>query len=144
MNGTLRALKALLWFVALSHLVIGLGGFLSTGFQEQVVRLYGADLEWNVPLSYLAQMLAAFMVGLGVAGVAAARDPLRYRMVVVGFAVALLLRVLQRLLQLGQIEATFAIPAARVVVNAVVFAALAIGLLVLLVMATRDARAQPT
>lgn len=144
MNGTLGALKALLWFVALSHLVIGLGGFLSPGFQEQVARLYGADLEWNVPLSYLAQMLGAFMVGLGVAGVAAARDPLRYRAVVVGFAVVLLLRVLQRLLQLGQIEATFAIPAARVVVNAVVFAALAIGLLVLLVMATRDARAAAT
>lgn len=137
MNGTLRALKALLWFVALSHLVIGVGGFLSTGFQEQIARLYGADLAWTGPLSYVAQMLGAFMVGLGVAGVAAARDPLRYRAVVVAFAVVLGLRVVQRLFQLELIEATFAVPTARVIVNAVVFALLAIALLVLLVRVSR-------
>lgn len=143
MNDTLRILKVLLWFVALSHLVLGLGGFVSPGFQEQVARLYGADLEWSVPLTYLAQMLGAFMVGLGVAGVAAALDPIRYRAVVVGFAVVLLLRVLQRLLQLELIEATFAIPPGRVVVNAAVFGLLAIALLVLLALASRSRQVEP-
>lgn len=125
-------LAVLLWFVALAHLVIGLGGFISQDFQEQVARLYGAGIALTPEMSYVIRMLAAFMIGLGVAGVAAARDPLRYRGLVIGFAVIFLLRALQRLLFLGSIESMFAIPAWRTVWNAVFFAALGVVLLALL------------
>lgn len=132
-----RALTVLLWFVALSHLFIGLGAFLSSGFQVQMARFYGAQVPWTDELSYLAGMAATFMVGLGVAAAAAARDPLRYRAVVAALAVVLLLRVLQRITQLGHIEQVFGIPPWRTVANAVFFGALAVALAVLLAMELR-------
>jgi hypothetical protein len=127
-----RVLQWLLWFVAVSHLVIGGGAFLSRGFQVQMARFYGAELVITPELAYIAAMGATFMVGLGVAGIAAARDPLRYRAVVAGFAVVLLLRMLQRVTQLDTIEQVFGIPAWRTVGNAVFFGALGLALLVLL------------
>ncbi|HSR42532.1 MAG TPA: hypothetical protein VLL48_10175 [Longimicrobiales bacterium] len=127
-----RALRWLLWFVSVSHLLLGLGAFLSAEFRLWVGRLYGADLVWTDELGYVAAMGAAFMVGLGVAGVAAARDPARHRAVVMAFAVVLLLRVAQRLAQPGAIEELFGIPVWRTVANAVFFAALAAALLLLL------------
>jgi hypothetical protein len=134
-----RVLKALLWFVALSHLVIGVGGFFSTGFQSQMAMLYGARVEWTGELTYVVRMLGAFMAGLGVAGIFAARDPLRYRGVVVAFAAALLLRVAQRAVYAREIEEMFAVPPVRNVVNGVFFGVLALALLVLLAMASRRA-----
>jgi hypothetical protein len=138
---TQRLLKVLLWFVALSHLVIGIGGFLSPVFQQQMAMLYGAQVEWSGQLSYVVRMLAAFMVGLGAAGVFAARDPLRYQGVVMAFAVVLLLRVVQRFAFAGEVEQLFGVPLLRNAVNGVFFAALALALLALQILALRSAAA---
>lgn len=139
-----RVLRWLLGFVSVSHLVLGGGAFFSSGFRVQVGRLYGAEVAWTPELGYVAAMGAAFMVGLGIAGLAAAREPVRYRAVVIGFAVVLLLRVVQRLTQLGAIEQVFGIPVWRTVVNAVFFAALAVALLGLVVAEARDRLATGT
>jgi hypothetical protein len=127
-----RLLKGLLWFVALSHLVIGVGGFLSPVFQEQMALFYGARVEWTGQLTYVVRMLAAFMVGLGGAGVFAARDPLRYSGVVVAFAAVMLLRVAQRFAFARDVEALFGVAAARNAFNGVFFALLSLALLGLL------------
>jgi hypothetical protein len=60
--------------------------------------------------------------------------------VVTALAVVLLLRVIQRVVQLDHIEQVFGIPASRTIANAVFFGALAVALVVLLVMVLRKAR----
>lgn len=137
MNPSLRALKALLWIVALSHLAIGAGAYLSPDFQNQMALLYGAQVTWTGELSYVARMLGAFMVGLGVAGIAAARDPIRNAGLVVGFAAILLLRSTQRVVHMAAVQEMFAVPTWRIWANAVVFGFLGLALLFLLAAAAR-------
>src|SRR4029078_7944415 len=105
----LRLLQGLLAYVCLSHIVIGGGVMLSTGFQEQVARLYGASIELSPQAVYLARPLGAFMLVLGLMGLAAIRDPVRHQLLVYGFAGILILRDLQRLVHQDEITQTFGI-----------------------------------
>lgn len=141
MNPPLRVLKVLLWIVALSHVVIGAGAYLSPGFQNQMALLYGARVTWTGELSYVAGMLGAFMFGLGLAGIAAARNPIRYGALVIGFAAVLLLRSLQRVMEMAAVQELFLVPEWRIWTNSVVFALLGLALLVLLASAARRERA---
>lgn len=130
-GGTLGALKGLLWFVALSHIVVGLGIMVSPGLQELMAGMYGASVTWTPELRYLLKPLGVFMLGLGVLGVVAARDPLRHRAVIFTFVVVLSLRVAQRVVHREEIRAAFDLEASRMVVNGTFFALLAVALVAL-------------
>ncbi|TVR56186.1 MAG: hypothetical protein EA421_04205 [Gemmatimonadales bacterium] len=136
-GGTLGALKGLLWFVALSHVTIGLGIMVSTGFQEIMGDMYGASVTWTPELHYLLKPLGVFMLGLGVLGVVAARDPLRHRAVIFTFVAVLLLRVAQRVVHREEIRGAFELETSRMAVNGTFFAVLAVALVVLTLKADR-------
>lgn len=139
----LRALQSLLWFVALSHVVIGAGILLSPAFQRLMALLYGADVDWTGELSYVLRILGVFMLVLGGMGVAAALHPLRNRVLVHGFAVVMVLRVLQRFVLQDEVTALFGIGGGRILFQAVFFLALATTLVVLLRLATGQAPGPP-
>lgn len=132
-----RALQGLMWFVSLSHLAMGLSLLGPRSVLEQVASLYGATVSWSPQFEYILRPIGAFMIGLGIAGCAAALDPRRYRVVVVGFIVVLGLRVVQRIMYAGTIESAFGIASTRNVLNASLFGVLALLLLALLVMSAR-------
>jgi hypothetical protein len=137
----LRLLQALLAYACLSHIVIGGGVMLSPAFQQQMARLYGATAELHPQAVYLVRPLGAFMLVLGVMGLAAVRDPVRHRVLVYGFAAILLLRDVQRVLYQDEIRDTFGIsPEWNLTVGAF-FLALAVGLIVLLQLVERAAPA---
>jgi hypothetical protein len=136
-GGALGALKGLLWFVALSHVTIGLGIMVSRRFQELMADMYGASVTWTPELHYLLKPLGVFMFGLGVLGVVAARDPLRHRAVIFTFVAVLSLRVLQRVVHRDEIQAAFELEASRMVVNGSFFGLLAVALVILTLKADR-------
>jgi hypothetical protein len=140
-RGSLRVLQVVLWFVGLSHLVLGACIMLSPALQQKAAALYGAQVDWTPQFIYILRPLGAFMLVLGIAGVVAALDPLRYRAIVYCLAALLLLRVLQRVLFRDEIADMFAIEPARNLVNAGFFLALALALIVLAAIAGR--RPQP-
>jgi hypothetical protein len=125
------ALKGLLWFVALSHLAVGLAIMASPGLQQLMAGVYGADVTWTPELVYLLRPMGVFMVGLGLLGVAAALDPVRYRAVVFAFAIVLLLRVGQRLVHRDEIAQAFDLSVGRQMVNGSFFLVVALALLAL-------------
>lgn len=127
----LVVLKALLWFVALSHVTVGVGIMLTPDFQRFMAGVYGADVTWTPELQYLLKPMGVFMLGLGLVGIAAALDPLRYRVVVVAFAVVLLLRVGQRVVHRDEIAEAFGLSAGRQLLNGSFFFLLALALLLL-------------
>lgn len=138
MNGNaLRMLQVLLWFVCASHIIIGGGIMISSGFQELMEAVYGASVVWTNELSYLARVLGVFMLAFGVVGIAAAVDPVRYGVLVYGFAGVMLIRVGQRIVHRHEIQATFGLDAGRLWLNSACFAAIAISLIVLLHVAMR-------
>jgi len=137
----LAGLKGLLWFVALSHVGVGLGIMFAPGFQEFMAGIYGADVTWSPELVYLLRPMGVFMLGLGLLGIAAALDPLRYRVVIFAFVIVLLLRVGQRVIHRDEIAMAFDLPVGRQLLNGSFFFLIALALLVLTFAAGRQ-RAQ--
>jgi hypothetical protein len=132
------ALKGLLWFVALSHLSVGLAIMWSPGLQQLMAELYGAEVTWTPELVYLLRPMGVFMVGLGLLGVVAALDPVRYRAIIFAFVVVLLLRVGQRVVHRDEIAQAFDLPVGRQMVNGSFFLLIALALLALAFAAGRQ------
>ncbi len=136
-NYPLTYLKALLWLVAASHIIIGIPLFVSVNSHFFWADIYGAGLEWSGEVHYILRILGVFMVGIGALGIPAALDPHRYRVIVLAFAGIMVLRVIQRALFVGEVEELFGIAASRNLTNGAFFLVLAIVLIVLLSLSTR-------
>lgn len=131
----LPVLKVVLWFVCGTHILLGASIMLSGRFQQQAAILYGAHVDWTPQFVYMLRPLGAFMFMLGVVGVAAALNPVRYRVIGYGFVGLLLIRVLQRIVFRSDIEQVFQIGSARNLANAAFFFVIAAVLAVLLYLA---------
>jgi hypothetical protein len=128
----LRALQGLLIYVGLSHVVIGGGAMLSADFQKRVADLYGVTVGLEPQAVYLARVLGAFMLVLGLLALAAVRDPARYGPVIYALAGVLLLRDVQRVVHREEIVQTFGIDQGWNLGVGAFFLALAVALIVLL------------
>ena len=114
-------LKVLMWIVAAMHLVVGLGLALTPGFARYMADVYGAEVNWTPEFSYIVRPLGTFMIGLGVVAIAAARDPIRYRIVLYALAVVFLARAAQRLIWANEVQTAFGLTNSRNVANMVFF-----------------------
>ena len=133
-NPNVRWLSLFLWFVCAFHVLVGLSLNVDLGLREWVGgTLYNAQVDWSDgQFVYILKPLGAFMVALGIMAAIAARDPLRNRSIIVGFAVLFTLRGLQRLLFMDEIQRVFSIAPSRSLLQMAVMWALAIALLLLL------------
>jgi len=125
-----RLLQALLAFVCLSHLFFGLIAFIGPAGPVRAVaaRLYDADLQLTPQLQHVVRILGAFMIAIGVLAGLAALYPQRSGPVVIGVAVLLVLRVLQRAIFAGEVRDAFGVSTAHLWVQSLFFLALAAAL----------------
>jgi hypothetical protein len=137
-NVPLRILQAILWFAALSHLVIGLGIMASPDFRQSLADFYGARLPSSAEFVYILKPLGAFMVVLGLLAAIAALDPFRHSAVVYGLALLLLLRVGQRFAFQQELQDAFGIDATHNLAFAAFFVVQAVALVGLLHFAKRS------
>jgi hypothetical protein len=137
-NRTILALQVLLWFVCLSHIVLGVAIMTSPEFQQKVATIYGARVDWTPQFVYILRPLGAFMTVLGLIGLTAAVNPLRNRVIVYGFAVLLAIRVVQRFVFKDDIEQAFDIEPNRNMIAAGGFLVIAVLLVLLLQIAQRS------
>jgi hypothetical protein len=100
----LKALRTLMYFIAVSHLAVGLGLMSSTGFQKFAATLYGVRLDWTPANTYLLRVIGAFAFVLGILAMSAARSPIRNRVIVIGFIVFFLIRNFSRHLYAGELS----------------------------------------
>jgi hypothetical protein len=140
-NSSVGLLQICMWIVCIFHVSVGLALNLDIGLKEWVGSgIYGARVDWSdAQFVYILKPLGAFMIALGIMAGIAARDPLGKRAIVYGFVVLFCLRALQRIVFMGDTQATFAIPPARSLTTMVVMFAIA----ALLVILTRAAGAAP-
>lgn len=141
---TLAVLRAVLVIVCVTHVVLGLIGYVAD--PEIVARLaslsYGATVTMTPPLQHAVRILGAFMLAIGIMAWFALRDPIRNRAIVDGIGVLQLLRVSQRVLFAGQIQEVFGVPPGRLLAQTLFFLALGLALLLLRPRAAgREARA---
>ena len=130
-NGSTVAVKNFMWFVSAFHVVVGLSLMFSPTLTKMIAAGYGASVNWTDQFLYILKPMGAFMLILGVAAAAAAREPLRYPAVIYGFVALFAIRALQRVLYLSDIERAFAIPGPRLTFNTVAMLALSASLFVL-------------
>ncbi len=133
----ITALKALMGFICVFHLVAGAGLMFSVAFQRFAVEAYGASLPWDARSVYFVRILGSFAFVLGTMAFAAARDPLRYRLVIVGFIEFFVLRNVHRHLYSSELMAGFGVSALVNELTTAFFGMQAIILALLLWRATR-------
>jgi hypothetical protein len=114
--------------IGAAHVMIGLGVNLSRPFIERTAELYGARADFTPQFLGILHPLGAFMIVLGVLAAVAASDPLRYRPVVYGFVLLLVIRSLQRVVFKQDIEQAFQIDPTRNLLTAGFFLAMAVTL----------------
>ena len=131
------ALKALMAFICVFHLVAGFGLMFSVSFQRFAVESYGATLPSDARAVYFLRILGSFAFVLGTMAFAAARDPLRYRLVIVGFIEFFVLRNVHRHLYSSELMAGFGVSALVNELTTVFFGVQALVLALLLWRATR-------
>jgi len=137
-NGALRVLKGYLWFIAAFHLFVGIAINVSQRATEAIARGYGARVDWTPQFVYILHPLGAFMIALGLVAIAAAREPLRYSGVVLGFVILFAIRALHRVVYGDVLANVFSIAPRRNTANLVIMAGQAV-LLFLLWRAARTA-----
>jgi hypothetical protein len=127
-NLMLRAVKVLLWVFCIYHVITGLGVNVAPAMMKNVASAYGASVDLTPQFAYLGKMFGAYMVVIGLLAGAAALDPVKHRLIVNGIILLFVLRVVQRLVFINEIQSTFGISAARDLSNAAFFLAFAAAL----------------
>jgi len=89
-------LRVVLLFIAVFHLVAACGLMFSVRFQQFAATLYGATFSWSVRDTYFIRIVGSFAFVLGYLAAMASRDPIRHRIVVIGFIEFFVLRNINR------------------------------------------------
>ena len=93
---TLKQLKLVLVLIAIFHLFFGFGLMFSIDFQKIAIANYGGTLEWNITQIYFIRIIGSFAFVLGYLAWMASRDPMRYRVIIIGFIEFFILRNISR------------------------------------------------
>lgn len=136
------ALKAYLWFIAAFHLFVGIAVNVSLPLTRAIAAGYGATVDWTPQFVYILHPLGAFMIILGALAAAAAREPMRYSAVVLGFVALFAIRALHRLVFDDVLASSFGISSSRNMLNMAIFAGQALLLFLLWRAARRSASRQ--
>ena len=92
----LNQLRAVLIFIALFHLVFGFGLMFSIDFQKAAIAHYGGTLDWNTTNIYFIRIIGSFAFVLGYLAWMASLDPMRHKVIIIGFIEFFILRNISR------------------------------------------------
>ena len=92
----LTQLKAVLVFIAIFHFISGFGLMVSINFQKAALAGYGSTLELTPTTIYFIRIIGSFAFVLGYLAWMASRDPIRYKVIVIGFIEFFILRNINR------------------------------------------------
>jgi len=137
----LKLLKAVLVFIAIFHLVFGFGLMFSITFQKVALTSYGGSLEWNTANIYFIRIIGSFAFVLGYLAWMASRDPMRHKVIIIGFIEFFILRNINRHLFADELYAALNVSQMMNVMTSVFFGLQAVLLTYLLWRTFREAAA---
>ncbi len=131
MRNSLLAGKALLWFMAIYHVLVGVllivSGELSIRFASLVLAY---AIEPSPALGVAGEVLGCYMIAFGLMLAVVARNPERHRDLLLVAAAFVAVRVVQRVVFADKVIEVFAVPEARYWGSCVFVTLLGLGLLV--------------
>lgn len=140
MNSQMNALsqlKAVLVFIALFHFVFGFGLMFSITFQKIALANYGGTLDWNSTNIYFIRIIGSFAFVLGYLAWMASRNPLKHKVIIIGFIEFFILRNINRHLFADELYEALKVSQMMNVMTSVFFGLQALLLTYLLWRATR-------
>lgn len=123
-NAAERFLRAVLVFIAATHIPIGAALMLSRAAQLELAALYGAAGDFTVREVYLIRILGSCIVVIGTTAAAAARRPAHNAAAIIAIGEFFLLRNLQRHLYAGELYEGFGVSSTVNALTSAVFFAL--------------------
>jgi hypothetical protein len=126
-----RALKGLLWFIAVYQFVIGALLLLTPSFAQLAVTFYGATVTWTDQFAFILKPLGAYMLMTGVIAAGAARAPAPPLAVLHGLTVLFAVNALYRIVKFQFVQTTFGIATWHLVGQIVTLAGLGLAVFLL-------------
>lgn len=124
----LRALKGLLWFIAVYQFAVGALLLLTPDMARLVVGWYGSDVQVTEQFAFILKPLGAYMLMTGVIASGAARAQVPHPSIVSALAVLFGLNVLYRIGNFQYVQTTFGIPQWHLIGQIIILAALGLSL----------------
>ncbi|HCU25746.1 MAG TPA: hypothetical protein DF383_12080 [Deltaproteobacteria bacterium] len=124
-------LKMTLYALAIFHVLVGMALVVSKTAQFNLTFLYGATLTSSDQSSYLLRIIGSFAFALGLMLWLAARDPLKYKWIVLNAVIFFAFRNIQRSIFIQEVE-SLEISATKNWLTNLFFWLLVIGLLAML------------
>jgi len=131
-RNTLKQLKVVLVFIAIFHLFFGFGLMFSINFQKVAIATYGGILEWNITNTYFIRIIGSFAFVLGYLAWMASRDPMRHKIIIIGFIEFFILRNINRHMFAGELYEALKVSQVMNVMTSVFFGLQALLLIYLL------------
>lgn len=116
-----KLLKGLLIFIAVFHLVFGVGLMFSVTFQQFALTSYGGSLEWSDTNIYFIRIIGSFATVLGYLAWMASRNPVRHKIIIIGFIEFFILRNINRHLFANELYSALEVSQAMNVLTSVFF-----------------------
>ena len=139
---SLKALKGLLWFIAVYQFVVGAMLMLTPDLSQLVVGLYGSDVQVTPQFAFILKPLGAYMLMTGLIASGTARATVPHPSIVAALVVLFVMNVLYRLASFGYVQETFGIPRWHLIGQIAVLSAIGIALAVLGRAAMRETNAR--
>ncbi len=136
----LKCLRVILIFIALFHILTGIGLMFSVPFQKFAVSFYGSRLPLDTRDIYFIRIVGSFAFVLGYLAAMAARDPLKNKIVIFGFIEFFILRNINRHLFSQELYSGFGVSPLINDFTTFFFGTLAILLTVLILRVNRKCR----
>ena len=140
---SLRALRGLLWFIAVYQFVMGFLLLMPPSLAQLVVSWYGAQVTWTPQFTFILKPLGAYMLMTGLIAAGAARAAVPHPTIVWALAVLFGVNAIYRVLRFEHVGATFGIAPGHLVLQIVVLLGLAGALLLSYRNAARRVGAEP-
>ena len=128
---SLKALKGLLWFIAVYQFTVGTLLMLHPDLSQLVVGLYGSDVRMTPQFAFILKPLGAYMIMTGLIASGTARANVPHPSIVAALAVLFGLNVLYRVFTFDYVRTTFGIPSWHLVGQIIVLSTLGLSLALL-------------
>lgn len=127
----LKALKGLLWFIAVYQFIVGAALMVSPNLAQLVVGFYGSDVQVTEQFAFILKPLGAYMLMTGLIATGAARAQVPHPSITMALAVLFLMNVLYRLSSFTYVQTTFGIPQWHLVGQVLILGAIGLSLVFL-------------
>ena len=118
---SINQLKAVLVFISIFHFIFGFGLMVSIDFQKTAISLYGGTLEWTPVPIFFIRVIGSFAFVLGYLAWMASRDPMKHKVIIIGFIEFFILRNINRHLFADEVYAVLNISQTMNVITSIFF-----------------------